>query len=627
VILRRYHKEIIFLIDLSLTSTVFFLLFFIVPEAGLIKLPFGALLPIFLWYIICDIIAHRFFKTYESLWRYAKSKEYLTLFLGRLTGFLLFSITYRFLLPLKVSLVQIFLSYSLSLLGMFFIRLGYRQLREHVQNSCKPNRNQVAIIGAGEAGVRLLEALNNNPNSNYEIICFIDDSIEKIGKVIHGVEVKGPIVNIVDFLSKEPIKEIIFAIPSATAARKKEILELCSRQECKVRILPSALSLLQNEELKNPWNMIRDIQIEELLGREQILFEDEAVKAFLSGKVILVTGGGGTIGSELCRQIAKAEPKQLIILDIYENNAYEIQQELFQIYKMTLEVRIEIASIRDFHKINHLFRLYRPDIVFHAAAHKHVPLMEDCPEEAVKNNILGTYHVVKAADTYQVEKFVLISTDKAVNPTNVMGASKQFCEMLLQSMKGVSKTEFVAVRFGNVLGSNGSVIPLFQRQIAAGGPVTITDKRIVRYFMTITEAAQLVLQAGSMANSSEIYILDMGQPVKILDLAENLIRLSGYIPYSEIPIIESGLRPGEKLYEELLTKSEELIATSNHKIFIERQKNITYEELLDKLALLQEALLTNSNSSIKNALKEVIPTYCDPEEVNQSIEKYDNFPF
>nr|WP_207725094.1 nucleoside-diphosphate sugar epimerase/dehydratase [Anaerocolumna cellulosilytica] len=606
---------------MTLTSTVFFFLFFILPEAVLVKLSFTALLPVFLLYIICDMIAHRFFKTYESLWRYAKSKEYLTLFFDRLTGFFIFSITYKFLLPLKVSLVQIFSSYGISLLAMFVIRLGYRQFREHGQNGCKPNSNLVAILGAGEAGVRLLEALNNNPNSNYEIICFIDDSIEKIGKVIHGVEVKGPISDIADILSKIPIKEIIFAIPSATALRKKEILELCSKQECRVRILPGALSLLQNENLKNPWNTIRDIQIEELLGREQIVFEDEAVKSFLSGKVILVTGGGGSIGSELCRQIAKAEPKQLIILDIYENNAYEIQQELFQIYRMTLDVKIEIASIRDFHKINYLFRLYRPAIVFHAAAHKHVPLMEDCPEEAVKNNILGTYHVVKAADTYQVEKFVLISTDKAVNPTNVMGASKRFCEMLLQSMKGISKTEFVAVRFGNVLGSNGSVIPLFQKQIAAGGPVTITDKRIVRYFMTITEAAQLVLQAGSMASSSEIYILDMGQPVKILDLAENLIRLSGYVPYTEIPIIESGLRPGEKLYEELLTKSEELIATSNHKIFIERQKNISHKELIDKLELLQSALLEKSNSSIKTTLKEVVPTYCDPEEVNQGIEQ------
>lgn len=625
--LRKYRKEIIFLLDLSITSIVFFLLFCIAPERVLMKQPFSMLLPIFILYIICDIIAQSIYKTYESLWRYAKSKEYLTLFLGRLTGFILFLIVQKLLLPVKVSIVQIFSAYGISLLGMFVVRLSYRQLREHKQSHYILNQKPVAIIGAGEAGVRLLEALNDNPNSNYKIICFIDDSIEKIGKVIHGVEVKGPLTNMKDIFSDIQIKEIILAMPSITAGKKKEILELCSNLKCRVRILPGALSLLQQDDRKNPWNTIRDIQIEELLGREQVVFEEETLKSFLSGKVILVTGGGGSIGSELCRQIAKAKPKLLIILDIYENNAYEIQQELLQTYGLTLEVKIEIASIRDCLKINQLFQLYRPEIVFHAAAHKHVPLMEDCPEEAIKNNILGTYHVVMAADYYQVEKFVLISTDKAVNPTNVMGASKRFCEMILQSMKSISKTEFVAVRFGNVLGSNGSVIPLFQKQIAGGGPVTITDKRIVRYFMTITEAAQLVLQTGSMANRSEIYILDMGQPVKILELAENLIRLSGYIPHTEIPIIETGLRPGEKLYEELLMKSEELIATSNHKIFIERQKEISSEEINNKLEILQNALLTKSNSSIKSALKEVVPTYCNPEELNQGIEQYENYPF
>lgn len=332
----------------------------------------------------------------------------------------------------------------------------------------------------------------------------------------------------------------------------------------------------------------------------------------------MVTGGGGSIGSELCRQIVKTSIKKLVIVDIYENNAYDIQQELRQMYGDKLEVKIEIASVRDLSKVNQLMELHRPNIIFHAAAHKHVPLMEECPEEAIRNNIFGTYYMVQAADRFGVDKFVLISTDKAVNPTNIMGASKRFCEMILQSKKGISKTEFVAVRFGNVLGSNGSVIPLFQKQIAQGGPVTITDKNIVRFFMTISEAVQLVLQAGAMANSSEVYVLDMGEPVKILELAENLIRLSGYIPYTEIPIVETGLRPGEKLYEELLMNNEELIATPNHKIYIEHQNNISNYKFKKSLKILLRALKTKDGKKLKKALKQVVPTYKDPEEVNRN---------
>jgi FlaA1/EpsC-like NDP-sugar epimerase len=362
---------------------------------------------------------------------------------------------------------------------------------------------------------------------------------------------------------------------------------------------------------------VREVKIEELLGRETVAFDEVQVRSFIKNRTVLVTGGGGSIGSELCRQIARMNPLKLVIVDIYENNAYDIQQELKFIYKDKLDLKIEIASVRDKEKMNLLFARYRPNIVFHAAAHKHVPLMEDCPEEAIKNNILGTYNVVLAADRYHVDKFVLISTDKAVNPTNIMGASKRFCEMILQSMKKISRTEYVAVRFGNVLGSNGSVIPLFKRQIEQGGPVTVTDKRIIRFFMTIPEAAQLVLQAGSMANSSEIYVLDMGKPVKILDLAEKLIRLSGYEPYKDIPIIETGLRPGEKLYEELLMMSEELEATLNRKIFIERQKEISPVELHEKLGVLQRALEYGSEVDIKKAMKTVIPTYLEPDEVNE----------
>ncbi len=360
----------------------------------------------------------------------------------------------------------------------------------------------------------------------------------------------------------------------------------------------------------------QDINLEELLGRTQVILDNSDIMDFLRNKTILVTGGGGSIGSELCRQIAEAKARKLVIVDIYENTAYEIQQELRQRYGDRLELRIEIASIRDKERINQIMERHHPNIIFHAAAHKHVPLMEDCPEEAVLNNIFGTYYLVLAADRYRVDKFVLISTDKAVNPTSIMGASKRFCEMLLQSMKESSRTEFVAVRFGNVLGSNGSVIPLFQKQIALGGPVTVTDKRIERYFMTIPEASQLVLQAGAMACSSEVYVLDMGNPIKIIDLAENLILLSGHMPYTEIPIIETGLRPGEKLYEELLINQEELIATSNHKIFIEHQDNISKHDINKKLKILKKALRKKSQSEIKRALKTVVPNYKDPEEVN-----------
>ena len=376
------------------------------------------------------------------------------------------------------------------------------------------------------------------------------------------------------------------------------------------------LTIQEYRDENHLWNNVSDIKLEELLGREQVSLNLEEIEHFLIHKVVMVTGGGGSIGSELCRQIAKVDVKKLIIVDIYENNVYDIQQELRQLYGEKLELKIEIASVRDKDKVNQLLERHRPNIIFHAAAHKHVPLMEDCPEEAILNNIFGTYHLALAADKYGVDKFVLISTDKAVNPTSIMGASKRFCEMILQSMKGISKTEYVAVRFGNVLGSNGSVIPLFQKQIAGGGPVTITDKRIVRYFMTISEAVGLVLQAGAMANSSEVYVLDMGEPVKILELAEKLIQISGHVPYAEIPIIETGLRPGEKLYEELLIKNEELIATPNHKIYIEYQNSISQKELKKSIKILTKALKTRSYSEIINAMKKVVPTYKDPEEVN-----------
>jgi FlaA1/EpsC-like NDP-sugar epimerase len=391
-------------------------------------------------------------------------------------------------------------------------------------------------------------------------------------------------------------------------------LDICKDTGCRLRSLPGLYQMLNGEV-----NLaaVKDVEVEDLLGREPVHLDNAALGNFLGGKVVMVTGGGGSIGSELCRQIARYQPRTLIVLDIYENNAYDIQQELRSIYRDKLDLRVEIASVRDKQKIYELFDKYHPQIVFHAAAHKHVPLMEACPEEAVKNNVFGTYHVVRAAEKYGAEKFVMISTDKAVNPTNFMGATKRFCEMILQSRSN-SATEFCAVRFGNVLGSNGSVVPLFKKQIAAGGPVTITDKRIIRYFMTIPEAAQLVLQAGAMAKQSQIFVLDMGEPVKILTLAENLIRLSGMEPYTDIEIREVGLRPGEKLYEELLMKSERLSKTENSKIFIEQQEAISEVRIMDHLRHLDKALSSGyTDEELIALMKQIVETYHDPDEVNR----------
>jgi len=614
--IKKYRKGVIFLFDLFIISFVCSILFFLSPDYFVVnKGNYVLLLPHLALLIFCSTISHYFFKTYDSLWRYAESKEYMTLLIGGASGFLGFLLLDGFALKDRIPILFSISAYSISLLIMLLVRFAYRLYRKRGKFKSTQARIPLAIVGAGDAGIRLSEEIENDPNSRYFTYCFLDDSVEKIGKSIHNIEVKGPIQNIFELLKDTPVREIIMAIPSIIPEKRSSILDVCSTIKCRVRTLPDTLTLMQKDE-KSLSRSIRDVKIEELLGREAVTFDNNRLENLITGKVVMVTGGGGSIGSELCRQIAKVHPQKLIIVDIYENNAYDIQQELKFTYQNQLDLKVEIASVRDEEKVNLLFQRYRPNIVFHAAAHKHVPLMEDCPEEAIKNNIFGTYNVVLAADRWKAEKFVLISTDKAVNPTNIMGATKRFCEMILQSMKRISKTEYVAVRFGNVLGSNGSVIPLFKRQIERGGPVTVTDKRVIRFFMTIPEAAQLVLQAGSMANSAEVYVLDMGQPVKILDLAEKLIRLSGYEPNIEIPIIETGLRPGEKLYEELLMISEELIATPNHKIFIERQKEVSPVELHDKLNILLRALDTGTDSTLKRALKMVVPTYRDPEEVN-----------
>ncbi len=477
---------------------------------------------------------------------------------------------------------------------------------------------RVMLIGAGEAGHVLARELLTSRKIDAKLCCVIDDDENKWGKYFEGAPVVGGRNEIPAAVRNEGITQILVAMPSAAPEDLSEILNICNSTGVHTKTLPGVYQLVTGEV---SLSSVRDVQVEDLLGRAPVQLNTQVVDEFISGKTILVTGGGGSIGSELCRQIAARGPKRLIILDIYENNAYDIQQELRRSYGDKLDLLVVIASVRDKERIYELFDSLRPDIVFHAAAHKHVPLMETCPAEAVKNNIFGTYHVVRAAEKFGVKKFVMISTDKAVNPTNVMGATKRFCEMILQSRMD-SPTEYCAVRFGNVLGSNGSVVPLFKRQIEEGGPVTITDKRIIRYFMTIPEAAQLVMEAGAIAKQSQIFVLDMGEPVKILDLAEKLIRLSGFEPYRDIEIKEIGLRPGEKLYEELLMNSETLSKTENKKIFVEQQQEIDSRQILEDLERLDRAVTEENlpDEELIAMLRGMIPTYHAPEEVNRKAE-------
>jgi len=555
------------------------------------------------------------FRNYDSVWRYAESREYLSLLTASILGFAAYEIFARYINKgTIISFILLTAICGVWVLGMLGMRIAYRFLLSYQLYRRGTHQLPAAIVGAGAAGVQLLEELRSNPDSRYDVRCFFDDDPGKLAKRIHGVPVKGTIEDMPRRLAALKIRDVLVAIPSAGEERRQEILQALSGLNVRISILPGTLESIRQKPIRS---QLREVRIEDLLGRAPVHLDPAPVDAFLGGKVVLVTGGGGSIGSELCRQIVKHSPKRLVIVDIYENNAYDIQQELLYQYGGRLDLAVEIASVRDRERLRQIFAEYRPDVVFHAAAHKHVPLMEHSPMEAVRNNIFGTWNLVRAADEYGVKKFIQISTDKAVNPTNIMGASKRMCEMIVQSMKGRSRTTFAAVRFGNVLGSNGSVVPLFKRQIAAGGPVTVTDKRIIRYFMTIPEAAQLVLQAGAMARQNELYVLDMGRPVKILELAENLIRLSGLTPYRDVDIVETGLRPGEKLYEELLIASRDIEKTENDRIFVERQPAVTPEELEDKLSILSAALEESDPGAIRRALHQVVPTFHEPEEVNR----------
>lgn len=489
----------------------------------------------------------------------------------------------------------------------------YEKINKNQDNKA----NNLLIIGAGMGAREIIIAIKNNMRDKYNIVGIIDDDISKINHYILGVKVLGTRYDIPKIAKEKNVDLIFFAINKIDAISRRKILEICQETGVKTRVLPTTEEVITKH---GAMNSLRDVQIEDLLGREPVHLDNKNINSLIKNKTVLVTGGGGSIGSELCRQIVKYDPKRLVILDIYENNLYDIEMELRAEYpKLNLEAIV--ASVRDKARLNNVFETYKPEIVFHAAAHKHVPLMEKSPLEAIKNNVFGTYNVVNCADEYGVEKFVLISTDKAVNPTNIMGASKRVCEMIVQAKNKVSNTEYAAVRFGNVLGSNGSVIPLFKKQIERGGPVTVTHKDITRFFMTIPEAVGLILQAITYAEGGEIFVLDMGKPVKIYDLAISLIKLSGYEPGVDIPIQFTGLREGEKLYEELLMAEEGLTATKHNKIFVSQPMNLGMEELESKLNKLSKIKDNDMNleEEVKQVMKQVVPTYKEPDEVNKKI--------
>ncbi len=557
---------------------------------------------------------------YTNVWRYANSKAYLTMVFSDVVGGTVAMVVSYALdeYSLYMGVWQSACIVALFCLATLTLRFGYQQFYRHFNlNLDYLNKIGVAIVGAGQVGTLLAEELKYNSTSHYRPICFIDKRADKIGGKIADIRVYKEDDSIIAKIKDLPVQEIFIALPNIDGDTAKKLLDFYSQTGCKVKLYDFPINQIDDEE--NSKRVVRPFNIEDLLFRNALKITDRGMNSFYRGKTVLVTGGGGSIGSEICRQIARRHPKKLIILDIYENNAYDIQQELTRRYKENLDLEVEIASVRETERLEAIFNHYRPQIVFHAAAHKHVPLMEHSSCEAIKNNVFGTYNVANVSEKYGVEKFILISTDKAVNPTNIMGATKRLCEMVVQC-RADSDTSFSCVRFGNVLGSNGSVIPLFKDQIEKGGPITITDKRIIRYFMTIPEAAQLVMEAGYMADRGELFVLDMGQPIKILDLAENMIKLSGYRPYKDIDIVEVGLRPGEKLYEELLIKTEALDKTENNLIFIERDRAISRKEVEDKLKVLRNVLAdakTEIDScKVKRAMKEVVPTYHDPEEVN-----------
>lgn len=566
----------------------------------------GTIYSVLIVYSIISLVSIYYFNGYSSLWRYAEVDEVIIIAKACIVNTALL-IGVVLLMKLPIPFYFYYINYIMNVAIICGIRIVYRYLRHYrLRKISSSDVSRVLIIGGGNGGSMVINELYNNPQLNKVPVAIVDDDRSKIGRIMHGVPILDSTYEIESIVKKMKIDEIIFAIASINNERKQEILKICNQTKCRVRTIPGIYEIIDGKvDIKK----IRDVEIKDLLGRKPVEVNLNEISRYITDKVVLVTGGGGSIGSELCRQIAANNPKMLIIVDIYENNAYEIEQELIRLYKGNINLKTIIASIRDVKRMDRIFEQYNPNVVFHAAAHKHVPLMEVSPGEAIKNNVFGTKNIAELSHKYGVSRFVLISTDKAVNPTNIMGATKRAAEMIIQTMNECSKTEFVAVRFGNVLGSNGSVIPLFKKQIEEGGPITVTHPEIIRYFMTIPEAVQLVIQAGSMAKGGEIFILDMGQPVKILDLATNLIKLSGLEPGKDIKINYSGLRPGEKLYEELLMAEEGIIDTQHEKIFIGKPIELDKDFLYTKLDELKERVHNEDVDSIESIMKEIVTTY------------------
>ena len=617
-IIKKNRNVLLILIDILIIISCYIasILFLNVPIDNIKVLVVQIAVVVIVYQIFLNI-----FRMYQNMMRYEVGKDYIKYIISAFLSMIILSIVYKAFsleyINLKVNVLSgvliagTFVMYRLAGRSILSRRMSkYEKINKNQDNKA----NNLLIIGAGMGAREIIIAIKNNMRDKYNIVGIIDDDISKINHYILGIKVLGTRYDIPKIAKEKNVDLIFFAINKIDAVSRKKILEICQETGVKTRVLPTTLEVIAKQ---GAMNSLRDVQIEDLLGRDPVHLDNKNINSLIKNKTVLVTGGGGSIGSELCRQIVKYDPKRLVILDIYENNLYDIEMELRAEYpKLNLEAIV--ASIRDKARLNNVFETYKPEIVFHAAAHKHVPLMEKSPLEAIHNNVFGTYNVVNCADEYGVEKFVLISTDKAVNPTNIMGASKRVCEMIVQAKNKVSKTEYVAVRFGNVLGSNGSVIPLFKKQIERGGPVTVTHKDITRFFMTIPEAVQLILQAVTYAKGGEIFVLDMGEPVKIYDLAVSLIKLLGYEPNVDIPIEITGLRPGEKLYEEILMSEEGLTSTKHDKIFISKPMHMEMTELEEKLNILKELEYNEkySNENIKNVMKEVVTTYREPEEVN-----------
>ena len=618
-----YRKYILLLFDIAcfcIVDGIFFLLSYNgnLSNSSAVSEP-----PIFIQnsiIMLATVLIFRgFFKIYRMVWRYTSTRSYFNLILADTLG------------GVTALIITVFTSYrgiwhcavvvSMTAHACLTARLCYRLWYKRINklNNVPLARHTAAIVGAGQLGTYLANDLRTNAHSHFDPVCFIDRDPNKVGNMVVGLPVYAE-KRAGEYIEKLGVTDVIIAISEADSEKMMHLYHIYRDMGCQVRVLDT---LVQENEPVSLVKNIREFSIEDLLFRKPMHINDQKVLNYYAGSTIMVTGGGGSIGSELCRQIARCNPKHLIILDCYENNAYEIQQELLRTYGDRLQLSVEIASVRDESHLDYVFRKYRPEIVFHAAAHKHVPLMENAGYEAVKNNVFGTYHTANMAEKYGAKKFILISTDKAVNPTNVMGATKRLCEMVVQCRQD-SATSFAAVRFGNVLGSNGSVIPLFKKQIAEGGPVTITDKRIIRYFMTIQEASQLVIQAGAMAKCGELFVLDMGKPIKIYDLAESMIKLCGLVPGKDIPIVEIGLRPGEKLYEELLIRAEEMDKTENDMIFIERDTPLSRQEMDNIVAELRNAAAAwdlGDGIPPRQMLMETIPSFYDPETLNRTAEK------